>query len=223
MKELLIFDMDGTLVDTENDIVFTLNEALAEFNLPPKTSDEIRRYIGPGIDHLYDYALENSTVNRNEFNLVFKKHYRANLDKETQLYTGIYDLLEELHTYPIKMAVLTNKPSEPAEKLCNIFNISPFLSDIIGPDTLGAYKPDPTSIHYLLAKYRISKNNAIMIGDSTPDIAAAKAAGIDSVGVSYGYKDLQSIQNLNPTHIMPSVADLKKLLFSLIEKGYTVI
>lgn len=212
MKELIIFDLDGTLVDTENDIVFSLNQALADFNLTPRKNDEIRKFIGPGIDVLYDHVLDGTATNRNEFNAAFKKYYKENLDKESRLYDGIHDLLKNLNEKNVKMAVLTNKPTAPAQELCKLLKINTFFTDIIGPDSFGAYKPDPTSILYLLHKFKLQKEAAIMIGDGTPDILAAKSARIDSIGVTYGYKDLQTIINLQPTYVINTIAELESLI-----------
>ena len=208
---LLIFDLDGTLVDSLDDIHNALKKATDHFNIPTQDKDTVQKYVGPGIDELLTRALRDTTVQLETFRPIFRNYYRET-HVYTTLYTGILDLLQYLKNRHHSLCVLTNIPEEPAKKLLKEFNIDHHFDLIIGPDTYGFYKPHPGSIFKILSHYPTPPEKVIMIGDGDADVLVAKAANIDSIAVSYGYRTKEKLQGFRPTHLVETVCDLYALL-----------
>lgn len=188
--QLLIFDLDGTLIDSSQDIAISTNAMLRHMGRPEIDQKTVNSYVGNGVGMLVRRALavEPSAP---EFEIAqdyFIKYYRRHSLEHTRLYPGIRDVLAELQSSGYKMAVLTNKPARISTDILGALQVTDYFFQVIGGDTLSAKKPDPIGIETLLKESGVDLNDALMIGDSDVDIQTARNAGIKACGVLWGLK-----------------------------------
>ena len=210
----LVFDLDGTLVDTIEDIRGALNAALTAFGKPPISTPTVIGMIGGGVDDMLSDAIGNAPIVFDDFKAKYRQHYRENIDKFTTPYTGIPELLQTLHTAGIQMAVLTNKQTEPAKRLIALFGFNAYFKIVAGPDHYGVHKPDPAGLLRLMADLGTTPDATVFIGDSEPDIQVAAGAGVRCVAVGYGYRDSGVLASLAPWRLVPDVPTLERLLLT---------
>jgi phosphoglycolate phosphatase len=208
----VIFDLDGTLIDTIEDIRGALNAALAAFDKPPVTREQILGMIGGGVDDMLYEAIGESDIVFADFKSQYRQYYRANIDKFTTPYTGIADLLKALKAAGVKMAVLTNKQTDPANRLVDLFGFSTYFEIVAGPEYYGVHKPDPAGLIQMMADLGASPETTVFIGDSEPDVQVAAAAGVRCVAVGYGYRESSVLAELQPWRLVMDVAALHALL-----------
>ena len=187
--KLLIFDLDGTLIDSALDLHTSINHTLKTFKKEEIDINAVRKYLGNGAKMLVTRALSGGEDEYNEDEVkkalkVFMDHYRKNSCNKTYLYDGVKETLEKL-TH--KKVIVTNKPYEFVEGILEKLDIKHFFEFWIGGDSLDEKKPSPKPLLYVCNKLDINPKNAIMIGDTKNDIFAAKDANIKSIGVTYGY------------------------------------
>jgi len=183
--ELLIFDLDGTLIDTREDITRAVNEMLVYYKLPEKKVWEVTGLVGDGILKLVERCVSDKNININEAVEVFKDNYKKHMLDTTKPYPGITEVLSELSDKT--KAVLTNKAFSFSKAILDGLNLTPFFDIIVGGDTLPVKKPNPDGLKYILQKTGISKSRAVMIGDGKNDMLTAKKVGISSIFVTYGF------------------------------------
>jgi phosphoglycolate phosphatase len=187
--KLLLWDLDGTLVDSELDIACAVNAMLRNLNRPELPLEVVVQYIGNGAPMLVRGALGNPedeayVQSALEF---FTQYYREHKLDNTQAYPGIMDTLRMLRERSdVKMAVLTNKPVSPSRGICEGLHILEFMSQVYGGNSFQTKKPDPQGARVLLEEFGAQPEEAIMIGDSQNDVLTANNAGMYSVGVAYG-------------------------------------
>ncbi len=208
----VIFDLDGTLVDTIEDIRGALNAALESFGKTPVTRDQIMGMIGGGVDDMLYEAIGESPIVFGDFKSQYRQYYRANIDKFTQPYVGIKPLLQALHAANVKMAVLTNKQTDPAKRLVDLFGFSTYFEIVAGPEYYGVHKPDPAGLIQMMTDLGATPESTVFIGDSEPDVQVAAAAGVRCVAVGYGYREASVLAGLNPWRLVMDVAALHVLL-----------
>ncbi len=205
----IVFDLDGTLTDTLDDLRSSVNFALSQFGFPERSRDEIRSFLGNGVRRLiYRSVPENTDTATAEKCLeVFKEHYKANSCVETKPYDGIVDLLETLKKRGIKTAVVTNKMHEAAADIVDYFFCG--LIDItIGQSENVAPKPAPDSVFLALEKLGVSKKDAIYVGDSEVDCMTAHNAGIPCIGVTWGFRDREVLEANGADYIAENSQDI---------------
>mgnify|MGYP002622203292 CR=1 FL=1 len=191
-KDLVIFDLDGTLLNTLEDLTNSTNFALNSFNYPKRTISEVRNFVGNGVYKLIERAIPEGKNNPN-FNQclkIFKNHYEENMYNKTVPYPGITNLLSELKLRGIKTAVVSNKFDLAVKGLC--LKYFPSLIDFsAGEDEKNGIKKKPASdmVLSVLEEFNCSKNKAIYIGDSEVDIQTAQNSGLDSISVTWGFKN----------------------------------
>jgi phosphoglycolate phosphatase len=213
LKELLIFDLDGTLINSVPDLTTSVNFMLTKLNRNTFTQDEIYKWVGNGARVLVKRALSGSceikNIDKTLFNKafdIFMNHYQNNLCKKTILYPNVKETLKQLKDK--KLAIVTNKPFKFIEPILKNLDINIF--DLyIGADSLDEKKPSAKPLVYVCEKLGVNKNKAIMIGDSKNDIIAAKNADIESIGVIWGYNYGEDIKKYNPDYI---IDDFKKII-----------
>ena len=208
--DLLIFDLDGTLADTKDDIATAVNLTLREFNLPPKEPAAIYSYVGDGVRKLLQRAFEDQSQGLYDQALkVFRKHYLAHLLDSTQFYPGVLEVLD--HFKNKKKAIATNKPFEYTRNIIDGLGVRSRFDLVLGGDSTLHLKPHPAIVKEVLGRLGIEGDRAIMIGDGVNDILAARAAGTKSCAVGYGLGRVEDLLAVNPDFFCENVRDLPRL------------
>jgi phosphoglycolate phosphatase len=217
--EMVLLDLDGTLVDTVPDLTYCLDTMLRELSLPEAGEAKVREWVGNGIERLVKRGLSNDFV-PNDFDeepeqSLFKKAlpmfidcYRENTCKHSQLYAGVREGLEYLTSNDFKLGCVTNKLSQFTNTILETLKIRNAFGIVISGDTLSKKKPDPLPLLYAAEYFGTSPSRSLMVGDSANDVRAARAAGFQVLCVSYGYNLGQDIRLARPDHVVDSLADL---------------
>ena len=211
--ELVIFDMDGTILYTLDDICDGVNASLSKHGLPVRTKDEIRRHIGNGIHHEIESSVPEGTK-ESMIDAVFHDFhawYEIHCNDRTRPYDGIVELLEDLKQAGIHCAVVSNK-ADYAVKALNEIYFKGLLEAGVGEKDGIARKPAPDEVDEVLRLLNMERNRAVYIGDSEVDIETAANAGMDCIGVSWGYRDRKWLQECGAEVIVDDVSQLRQLL-----------
>jgi phosphoglycolate phosphatase len=205
---LLIFDLDGTLIDSVPDITDAINKTFDELGIERVSEEEVRNYLGNGARTLIERALrgKNDEELLQKTLKIFKNHYKNNVCNKTAMYPGVKETLEKL---PHKKAIVTNKPYEFVGEILKTLEIDGYFEMYIGGESLPEKKPSPLPLLYVCEKMGYKPSEAVMIGDSKNDILAARNAGIKSVAVNYGYNYGEDVSVYKPDII---IDDFRKLL-----------
>lgn len=190
--KVIIFDLDGTLLNTLDDLADSTNLALAEFGYPPKSIAEIKQYVGNGVAKLIERAIPNGkdNIHYNTCLKIFKIIYAQNMYNKTAPYNGIINLLIELKEKNYKIAVVSNKFDLAVKELCQKY--FPNLIDIaIGENEAAGInkKPAPDTVNLALKQLKLTPNQAIYVGDSDVDILTAKNSNMPCISVTWGFRD----------------------------------
>jgi phosphoglycolate phosphatase len=186
----VVFDLDGTLIDSAQDIAHALNAALGLRGLTPFSVDEVKAMIGGGVPKLAERALRARGVSR--LGLLplaadFVQYYRANLTTHTTLYDGARELLDLLHADGRLLGLCTNKKEDLVIETLNQLDLAKYFLAVIGERFGRPKKPDPAPLRAVLAELGVPPEDAVMVGDSAADAGCARAAGVASIMVSFGY------------------------------------
>lgn len=207
---LLIFDLDGTLIDSKKDLAISVNLTFRDLGLPEKPLEEIYGYVGNGVRRLIlDSLGEADPVLLQQSLQIFEGHYLKHLLDETDLYPGMEEVLT--HFNGKKKAVVTNKPLLYTTRIIEGLGVRPHFNLVLGSEPIVNLKPHPEMILRTLDDLRTSPLEAVMIGDSVNDIQAARSAGIKSCGVGYGICDPGLVRSAEPDFFAETVGDLKRL------------
>jgi phosphoglycolate phosphatase len=192
--QLVIFDLDGTLIDSRLDLVHSVNAALRHIGRDPLPEEVIASYVGDGAPILIQRALGGEKVDEAiirkglEF---FLSYYREHKLDHTTVYDGIPKALAAIQQpgngSPRKMAVLSNKPVIPSRAIVDALGLGPFFSQVYGGNSFATKKPDPEGAKKLLEEHSVSAENAVIVGDSHVDIKTGRNAGMWTIGVTYGF------------------------------------
>jgi phosphoglycolate phosphatase len=190
----IVFDLDGTLIDTAPDLIGTLNVILARHDVAPVAFDEARTMIGAGVKPLLQRALASKGEQRapEEIDRLFAEYleiYAAHISDHSRPFPGLEQALDRLAAQRCRLAVCTNKLEWLSVKLLNELNLAARFSAICGQDTFTMRKPDPDMLRLTIARAGGDTGHAVMVGDSMTDVATARAAGIPVVAVDFGYTD----------------------------------
>jgi phosphoglycolate phosphatase len=208
----LIFDLDGTLVDTKADLAAATNFMLAALELPTLTITQVERLIGEGVRVLVKRALGPHRANLipRGFTL-FMEYYTAHLLDHTQPYAGIPELLAAFHAQGLALSVLTNKPEVPSRAILTGLGLADCFCALVGGDTLPVRKPDPRGVHYLQQLTGIDLAATLLIGDSYIDVETGRAAGVTTCGVTWGF-GTEGPRTCVPQFAVDSPAELSRLV-----------
>ena len=208
----ILFDLDGTLLNTLDDLADAVNATLAHFGCPPRTVEEVRCFVGNGAERLIRLALPGKADDPDALQVLswFKDYYGAHAQIKTRPYEGVLQALEEVAAaYPV--AIVSNKPDGPVKLLCK-----QYFGDVyaLGESSLCPRKPAPDMVHQ--AMKAISAETCIYVGDSEVDVLTAKNAGVPCLSVLWGFRDRQTLLDAGATHFCETPADLLHCLKDMI-------
>ncbi len=211
MYKAVIFDLDGTLLDTLKDLQLSVNYALKLHSMPERSLDEVRSFVGNGIAKLIERSVKNGT-SKEECAAVledFKAYYAIHNSDNTMPYDGIRQMFENLDGAGIKTAVVTNKIDSAAKKLCHeMLGIDVTIGD--SPER--KKKPSPESVYEALELLGVSADEAVYVGDSDVDIETARNAGMDCISVTWGFRDKVYLKNCGATVFADTSYELECLI-----------
>jgi len=216
-KQLLIFDFDGTLIDSVPDLADATNTMLTTLGKDTYPIETIRNWIGNGSRLLVERALvgkvevaedELTVEEADHAEQIFFEAYKNLSGSKTVAYPDVDDGLKKLRAAGYTLALVTNKPIRFVPKILQSFGWQDLFSEVMGGDSLPVKKPDPAPLLHVCETLNFSVEQAIMIGDSRNDMLAGQNANMDTLGLSYGYNYGQDIRELNPTEAFDHFADL---------------
>jgi phosphoglycolate phosphatase len=218
----VLFDLDGTLMDTASDIASALNRSFSERGLPSLPVSDVTRMIGRGGPMLIERAAEVvapalTHADREALLERFYHHYgelEESGKSDAAPYINVESTLRQLHGAGLRLAVVTNKHSRFAKELLQRFELSPCISVLVGGDTCERRKPDPEPLLFACQSLGILSEQALMVGDSINDVQAARAAAIPVVCVPYGYNEGRDPRTLPCDALIDTLADLPGLLWA---------
>ncbi|HVS77973.1 MAG TPA: phosphoglycolate phosphatase [Steroidobacteraceae bacterium] len=188
---LIVFDLDGTLIDSAPDLAAAVNAMLAEFGREPIAVPEVRRMIGDGVAMLVARALaarDCAQMDSERAAGTFMRHYEARATAATTVFPGAEEALQALRAAAIPLAVCTNKPARIAEDILAGLGLGKYFARVIGGDSLPFRKPDPRVLLGLLAAFDAGPEGSLLVGDSEVDAATARSAGVPFVLMKHGYR-----------------------------------
>ena len=211
MKKLVIFDLDGTLLDTIADLAESANHALKQLGSPPRDVETIRTLVGNGVNKLLFLALpdeEKTEENMIRMRTHFVPYNDAHNADLSAPYPGIVALLEELQAKGLRMAVASNKYQEATVKLVkHYFPMIDFV-EVLGQREGINVKPDPTIVFDILKKAGVSKEETLYVGDSGVDMQTAINAGVDAIGVTWGFRPRTELEDFQPMGLIDQAEEL---------------
>jgi len=207
--ELAIFDLDGTILETLEDLKNSVNYALKHNGLPERSLEEVRKFVGNGIKKLIERAVPKATSAEKEelvFNS-FNEHYAVHCKDTTKPYDGIIEMLNELKNCSVKCAVVSNKSDYAVQPLCDhyypgIFDIAVGVKEGIRP------KPNPDTVNAVISQLGSDKNKTVYIGDSDVDVQTAINAGVDCIGVLWGFREKDTLIKAGATQFAENAKEL---------------
>ena len=220
---LIVFDLDGTLVDTAPDLITALNHVLAREGLSAVPLASARNMIGAGAGKLIERGLEaeGRAVTIDDLNRMtadFIEFYAAHIADDSRPFEGLEAALDDLIARGYRLAVCTNKLEWLSVRLLDALGLSARFAAICGADTFGIQKPNPELLRRTIARAAGQMDAAVMVGDSISDIASARAAGIPVIAVDYGYTETP-VSELNPDRVISALGDLPDTVFELLGDG----
>lgn len=211
----VIFDLDGTLLNTLNDLHAAVNYALREFSFPERSIDEVRRFIGNGVVKLMQRSTPENTDEKTNAACLesFREYYLAHMQDMTSPYEGVMPLLKKLKDCGIKTAVVSNKLHQAVYELC--LDYFPGLIDqAIGVSDETERKPSPVNVYKALEKLGVSSNDCIYIGDSEVDVQTAHNAGLKCIGVTWGFRNRMELKQAGAEFIIDYCSQITDIVFN---------
>ncbi len=212
---LLIFDLDGTLIDSKLDLVHSVNAARGLMGLGPISEALVSSYVGNGAPVLMRRALgpEASEADVQRALEFFLAYYRDHMLDNTRLYPGVREALDRLHGAEVRMAVLTNKPVRFSQAIIQGLGLEPHFFRVYGGNSFAQKKPDPIGIETLLSEAGAERERTVMVGDSGVDVRTARNARVRACGVSYGFQP-ESFEQDPPDFVVGAMGELAELVLN---------
>ena len=222
-KTTVIFDLDGTLVDSAGDLVNSINAMLAILKIETFSSDIIHHWVGNGAKMLVERALSGQLEIDNDLDeeycakalAIFLEHYKNNVCVDTRLYEGVAQTLNTLKERGYNLHIVTNKPLMFVEPILKTLAIDHCFDTVLGADSLAKKKPDPMPLNHICKVHDVAIECCVMVGDSQNDILAANAIDMDSIAVTYGYNYGKDIREHKPTVVCDHFSELLDYLLPL--------
>jgi phosphoglycolate phosphatase len=206
---LLIFDLDGTLVNTLEDIAASVNYTLQKLNRPLIPLDKVRQYVGDGIELLMSRALDGKDDFLADAVGIYKVHHSRNLVVRSKLYPHVAETLEHFRSIPL--AVISNKASEFITPLLGGLGIANRFRIVIGADSGLPLKPAPDAVLRIMKDCGVPADLTAIVGDGTTDVHAGKAAGVMTCSVTYGFRSEEELRKAGPDVVIHDFEELKKV------------
>ncbi|QBH19775.1 phosphoglycolate phosphatase [Alcaligenes faecalis] len=206
----VLFDLDGTLLDTIPDLASACNAMRIDFGLPVLPEERIATFVGKGSENLVQRALTDlpePLADPSQALESFYYHYQLCNGQHSRLYSGVLEGLEDFKNQGLRLAVVTNKPEQFARPLLEQTGLASYFELLVGGDTCPRKKPDPLPFLHACEQMNLSPQQALVIGDSMNDAQAARAAHIPVLLVPYGYNEGKDVQSLDSDGIVASIAD----------------
>lgn len=220
MRKAIIFDMDGTLLDTLEDLYRSTNAALVQYGFPERTLEEVRRFVGNAARNLMRQAIPQGEENPHfeECLQAFKIHYGEHLNDHTGPYDGILELLEQLSREGVPMAIVSNKPDFAVRELKERY-FGGLISVAIGESERVRRKPAPDTVEQAAERLGVRLEDCIYVGDSEVDLLTAKNCGIPCVSVTWGFRSRELLISLGAEHMAEDTEELFFLLSDILNKS----
>lgn len=214
MKKAVIFDLDGTLLDTLVDLMDAVNYAMRKCGYPERSLEEIRRFVGNGVRVLVKRAVPNGTSDGDyeKAYAFFREYYKENMEKHTCPYDGIEELLSNLKKAGVKTAIVTNKADFAAIPLCN--KMFPQVEVVIGTSEFVTPKPNPQGVFKALDILGVKKEEAYYVGDSEVDVQTALNSGLDLISVLWGFRTRAELEKTGVDFFVSSPKELETVLIN---------
>ena len=215
--ELVLFDLDGTLVDSIPDLAYSIDAMLGQLGLPLQGEAKVRVWVGRGADRLVKSAVTGDAEGEPDQQLfdhamtVFSDIYADNTCHRSVLYPGVREGLDHLIGNGTKMGCITNKRARFTDPLLRAMGLYDDFCVVVSGDTLPLKKPDPLQLFHATEQVGVRPEDALMVGDSSNDVQAARAAGMPVIGVRYGYNHGENIEDSRPDRVLDSLAELTEL------------
>lgn len=209
----IIFDLDGTLLNTLDDLSDSVNTILSSHGFPLRTNNEIKQFLGNGVGPLMRLAVPSSCTDEEVAIYLdeFKKHYEQNMDNKTRPFDGIMEVLIDLHRFNYNLAIVSNKFDLAVKALskayfCNLFSVS------IGESPTVRKKPAPDSVLTAIKELGADIKKTIYVGDSDVDVMTAKNAGIPCIGVTWGFRSREVLRNAGVNYLIDTPREIFTIL-----------
>ena len=213
MNKMVIFDLDGTLLDTLDDLCNSVNYSLRTNNFPERSLAEVRTFVGNGIRLLIERSVPEGTSKEliDKTFECFKTYYAVHCNDKTKTYPGVMDMLKEIKKNGYKIAVLSNKAQYAVTKLCDIY-FNNLLDDAVGARENVAKKPSPDALYICAENNNINLNNVIYVGDSDVDVATANNAGVRGIAVTWGFRSRELLIKCGAENLADNTDELLQIL-----------
>jgi len=208
-----LFDLDGTIIDPIIGIVNSVKYALDSMKIDYNSTDSFEKFIGPPLDQSFQNFYSLSESQAREAVDFYRVYYKKSGMEENHLYIGIKELIQDIAKQNILLFVATSKPTSFAIDILKHYQLADYFEEIVGANLDLTRTAKKEIIRYIFKKYsNIDPNNCVMIGDRNYDIIGAQANQIDSIAVLYGYGSSEEFKEANPTYIVKTITDLRKIL-----------
>ena len=216
MIDTIIFDLDGTLLNTLEDLHISTNYALGKFSCPQRSFEEVRNFVGNGVAKLIERAIPDGCKNADyaECLKVFKKHYKENMLNHTAPYEGIIGLLKTLKANGYKIGVVSNKFDTAVKALCKLY-FKELVDIAIGESETTRKKPYPEGVLKALEKLGRTSETAIYCGDSDVDVQTAHNAGLKCIGVLWGFRNRENLKKASADFIVSEPCEIFDIINNL--------
>ena len=212
-SELIIFDLDGTLIDSSDDIAWAANRTLVYMGYNEMDLDAIKEGIGWGVKTLLQKLMPQEGPERiDDARVKFLEYYWDHLTVNTILYPGVRETIDYFKDHDKKMAIVTNKPIKFTEKILNELALKDFFLMVLGGDSLVNRKPDPEPVEKVISTLGVTKGKTVFVGDSKVDGETGKRAGIFTIGVEYGFRGRKELEEAGFDVIISEFPELTRIL-----------
>jgi phosphoglycolate phosphatase len=216
--EMVLIDVDGTLVDSVPDLAYCVDEMLKALDMPVRGEERVRHWVGNGVERLVRRGLVNDLNGEPDDALfekampIFNALYAENTSKRSCLYPGVKQALDFLSATDVKIGCVTNKAAQFTLPILKDLGIADYFEIVICGDTLAKKKPDPLPLLHAAEQLAVQPENSLMLGDSMSDVKAARAAGFSIICMSYGYNHGEDIRDYHPDAVVDRMDEIKQLI-----------